>query len=557
MKPLPIGVDDFKKLIDKNYYYVDKTLLIKELLDKKGEVNLFTRPRRFGKTLNMSMLQRFFEKTEEDNSYLFKGLKIMNESKEYLDYMGKYPVINLSLKSAKQPTFEMSYKKIKEAIADEFKRYSEVLNGNVLFEDEKEDFTNIMLKKADISTYNTSLKFLSKCLKRYYKKDVIILIDEYDVPLENAFFEGFYDEMVKFLRSLFESALKTNPSLEFAVVTGCLRISKESIFTGLNNLKINSILDDKYAEYFGFTDKEVIKACNDYDMQQKYEEIKEWYNGYIFGETNVYNPWSVMQCIDDLKTNINKYPSSYWANTSSNSIVKTLIERADAITKEEIEFLIEGKTIEKPIHEDITYDEVYDTMDNLWNFMFFTGYFKKVSERINEIDDRFIELAIPNKEVKYIFRTKIKKWFYEMIKGENLDKFYSAMFQGDEQTFEDEITNLLEKSISFNDSYENFYHGFLAGIFSTLHNYKVKSNRENGIGRSDIIIQSPISQGKAIIIEIKVAKDIKDLEKKCNEALEQIEEKKYDMELIQDGYNNILKYGITFFNKKCMVKLKK
>ena len=221
MKPLPIGVDDFKKLIDKNYYYVDKTLLIKELLDKKGEVNLFTRPRRFGKTLNMSMLQRFFEKTEEDNSYLFKGLKIMNESKEYLDYMGKYPVINLSLKSAKQPNFEMAYRKIKEVIADEFKRYSEVLNGNVLFEDEKEDFTNIMLKKADISTYNTSLKFLSKCLKRYYKKDVIILIDEYDVPLENAFFEGFYDEMVKFLRSLFEFALKTNPSLEFAVVTGC------------------------------------------------------------------------------------------------------------------------------------------------------------------------------------------------------------------------------------------------------------------------------------------------------------------------------------------------
>ena len=254
-----------------------------------------------------------------------------------------------------------------------------------------------------------------------------------------------------------------------------------------------------------------------------------------------------------MKTNINKYPSSYWANT----IVKTLIERADAITKEEIEFLIEGKTIEKPIYEDITYDEVYDTMDNLWNFMFFTGYFKKISERINEVDDRFIELAIPNKEVKYIFRTKIKKWFYEMIKGENLDKFYSAMFQGDEQTFEDEITNLLEKSISFNDSYENFYHGFLAGIFSTLHNYKVKSNRENGMGCSDIIIQSSISQGKAIIIEIKIAKNIKDLEKKCNEALEQIEEKKYDMELIQDGYNNIIKYGITFFNKKCMVKLKK
>ncbi|MCI6190599.1 MAG: ATP-binding protein [Clostridium sp.] len=559
MKPLPIGIDDFKKLIDKNYYYVDKTLLIKELLDKKAEVTLFTRPRRFGKTLNMSMLQYFFEKTEEDNSYLFKELKIINESKKYLEHMGKYPVINLSLKSAKQPTFEMSYKKIKEAIADEFKRYSEVLNGNILFEDEKEDFTNIMLKKADISTYNTSLKFLSKCLKRYYKKDVIILIDEYDVPLENAFFEGFYDKMVKFLRSLFESALKTNPSLEFAVVTGCLRISKESIFTGLNNLKINSILDDKYAEYFGFTDKEVIKICNDYNMSQKYKEIKEWYNGYIFGETNVYNPWSVIQYIDDLKTNINKYPSSYWANTSSNSIVKTLIEKADDDTKEEIESLIEGKSIEKPIHEDITYDEVYKSMDNLWNFMFFTGYFKKVSESMSSTGQKFIKLEIPNKEVKYIFITKIENWLDERIENENFDDMYNAMFEGDEKSLENEITDLLLDTISFHDSYENFYRGFLAGILAKLrsYNYKVKSNRENGMGCSDIIVQSTVKKGKAVIIEIKVAKDIKDLEKKCNEALEQIEKNKYDIELIQYGYKDILKYGITFFKKKCMVKLKK
>ncbi|MDY4079247.1 MAG: AAA family ATPase [Clostridium sp.] len=557
MKPLPIGVDDFKKLIDENYYYVDKTLLIKELLDNKGEVNLFTRPRRFGKTLNMSMLQYFFEKTEEDNSYLFNGLKIMNESKEYLDYMGKYPVINLSLKSAKQPTFEMSYKKIREAIADEFKRYSEVLNGNVLFEDEKEDFTNIMLQKADLSTYNTSLKLLSKCLKRYYKENVIILIDEYDVPLENAFFEGFYDEMVKFLRSLFESALKTNPSLEFAVITGCLRISKESIFTGMNNLEIVSILNKSYEEYFGFTNAEITKICKDYDINDKYSEIKEWYDGYVFGDENVYNPWSVVRYVKDVAINGEKYPSPYWSNTSSNSIVKSLIEKADLITKEEIESLIEGNAIEKPIHEDITYNEVYDSMDNLWNFMFFTGYFKKVSEKINSIGDRFIKLAIPNKEVKYIFRTKIEKWFKEMIKGENLDELFEAMFQGNEKKFEEKIISILEKSISFNDSYENFYHGFLTGILSTLHNYKVKSNRESGIGRGDIIIQYPNRRGKALIIEIKVAKDVKDLEKKCNEALEQIEENKYDMELVQDGYKNILKYGITFFKKECMVKLKK
>ena len=559
MKPLPIGVDDFKKLIDENYYYVDKTLLIKELLDNKGEVNLFTRPRRFGKTLNMSMLQYFFEKTEEDNSYLFNGLKIMNESKEYLDYMGKYPVINLSLKSAKQPTFEMSYKKIREAIADEFKRYSEVLNGNVLFEDEKEDFTNIMLQKADLSTYNTSLKLLSKCLKRYYKENVIILIDEYDVPLENSFFEGFYDEMVKFLRSLFESALKTNPSLEFAVITGCLRISKESIFTGMNNLEIVSILNKSYEEYFGFTNAEITKICKDYDINDKYSEIKEWYDGYVFGDENVYNPWSVVRYVKDVAINGEKYPSPYWSNTSSNSIVKTLIEKADDDTKEEIESLIEGKSIEKPIHEDITYDEVYKSMDNLWNFMFFTGYFKKVSESMSSTGQKFIKLEIPNKEVKYIFITKIKSWLDERIENENFDDMYNAMFEGDEKSFENEITDLLLDTISFHDSYENFYHGFLAGILAKLrsYNYKVKSNRENGMGRSDIIVQSTVKKGKAIIIEIKVAKDIKDLEKKCNEALEQIEKNKYDVELIQYGYKDILKYGITFFKKKCMVKLKK
>ena len=559
MKPLPIGVDDFKKLIDENYYYVDKTLLIKELLDNKGEVNLFTRPRRFGKTLNMSMLQYFFEKTKEDNSYLFKGLKIMNESKEYLDYMGKYPVINLSLKSAKQSTFEMSYKKIREAIADEFKRYSEVLNGNVLFEDEKEDFTNIMLQKADLSTYNTSLKLLSKCLKRYYKENVIILIDEYDVPLENAFFEGFYDEMVKFLRSLFESALKTNPSLEFAVITGCLRISKESIFTGMNNLEIVSILNKSYEEYFGFTNDEITKICKDYDINDKYSEIKEWYDGYVFGDENVYNPWSVVRYVKDVAINGEKYPSPYWSNTSSNSIVKTLIEKADDDTKEEIESLIEGKSIERPIHEDITYDEVYKSMDNLWNFMFFTGYFKKVSESMSSTGQKFIKLEIPNKEVKYIFITKIKSWLDERIENENFDDMYNAMFEGDEKSFENEITDLLLDTISFHDSYENFYHGFLAGILAKLrsYNYKVKSNRENGVGRSDIIVQSTVKKGKAIIIEIKVAKDIKDLEKKCEEALEQIEKNKYDVELIQYGYKDILKYGITFFKKKCMVKLKK
>ena len=382
-KPLPIGIDNFEKLITQGYYFVDKTLLIKDLLDNKADADLFTRPGRFGKTLNMSMLQYFFEDErnwhtgeKKDNSALFNGLNIMNAGEKYTSEMGTYPVINLSLKSVKQGSLDLAFKCLREEIANEFERHQFILQSESL-KNRKEEFLKIASKDNDMSLYSTSLRFLSECLEKYYNKKVIILIDEYDVPLENAFFEGFYDEMIKFIRSLFESALKTNPHLEFAVITGCLRISKESIFTGLNNLKIISILDDRYAEYFGFTDDEVKKTCEYYNMTEKYEDIKEWYNGYIFGETNIYNPWSVMQYVDDLTANIKRYPNSYWANTSSNSIVKSLIDMADDETKNEIELLIEGKTIEKPVHEDITYDEIYDSMDNLYNFMFFTGYFKK------------------------------------------------------------------------------------------------------------------------------------------------------------------------------------
>ncbi len=367
-KPLPIGIDNFEKLITRGYYFVDKTMLIKDLLDNKADVNLFTRPRRFGKTLNMSMLQYFFEDernefdgSKKDNKYLFDGLNIMNEGEKYTSHMGKYPVINLSLKSAKQPTLDLAFQCLREEISNEFRRHAFILKDERL-STEKEEYMNIVQKSDDMSSYATALRFLSQCLEKYYGKKTIILIDEYDVPLENAFFRGFYNEMIDFIRSLFESSLKTNASLEFAVITGCLRISKESIFTGLNNLKIISILDERYDEYFGFTCDEIKKICKDYSMENKYETIKEWYNGYIFGYANVYNPWSVVQYIDDLKENINKYPKSYWANTSSNSIVKSLIDRADDETKKEIEMLIEGKTIEKPVHEDIDLEEMLEWM---------------------------------------------------------------------------------------------------------------------------------------------------------------------------------------------------
>lgn len=562
-KPLPIGIDNFEMLITRGYYFVDKTLLIKDLLDNKAAVNLFTRPRRFGKTLNISMLQYYFEDRRDeftgekiDNSYLFEGLNIKRESEKYTQYIGKYPVINLSLKSAKQGSLDLAFQCIREEISNEFKRHKYIIESDVL-KTEKEHFMKIVNNDKDMSLYITALKFLSDCLNKYHNEKVIILIDEYDVPLENAFFEGFYKEMIGFIRSLFESALKTNSSLEFSVITGCLRISKESIFTGLNNLKIISILDDRYAEHFGFTDDEVIKICEDYNMEQKYETIKQWFNGYIFGETNVYNPWSVMQYVDDLKANINRLPKSYWANTSSNSIVKSLIERADDITKGEIEALIEGKTIEKPVHEDITYDDVYDNLDNLWNFMFFTGYFKKISERMDEnTQESFVELAIPNLEVKYIFRTKILKWFNEQIKLYDMTKLFNAIVNKNPELFEVELNNLLLGTISFNDAYENFYHGFLAGVLSNMKGYIVKSNREGGTGRSDLFIKSVSRRGIAIVIEFKIANDIDDLEKKADEAIEQIEDRRYDMELRSEGYKNIFKYGIAFYKKDCLVKMK-
>ena len=553
-KPLPIGIDNFEEMITKGYYYIDKTLLIKDLFDYKGKVNLFTRPRRFGKTLNLSMLQYFFEKTDKDNSYLFKGFKIMEQGKDYTEHMGQYPVINLSLKSAKQPNFELAYSCLKDEIVSEFRRHEYILSSDKLA-NEKEEYKKIVKKEGNQELYVTAIKFLSQCLEKYYDKKVIILIDEYDVPLENSYFREFYTEMIDFIRSLFESALKTNSSLEFAVITGCLRISRESIFTGLNNLNIVSILNDQYSEHFGFIQDEVTKMLYDYELQDKDVLIKNWYNGYTFGETNVYNPWSLIKYVFDLSVNKNKFPTSYWANTSSNSIVRSLIERADVATKEEIERLIAGETIEKPVHEDITYDEVYKTMDNLWNFMFFTGYLKKVGERMDETNQIYLKLMIPNEEVRYIFRYKVLDWFNEKIKVKDLSNMYNAIIDGDAEIFQKELRKLLKESISFNDAYENFYHGFVVGVLMNMSDYIIKSNREGGTGRSDIYIKSPSVFEPAVIIEFKVAKTVKELGQKCDEALKQIEDKEYESELKNEGYEDIKKYGIAFYKKDCMIKL--
>ena len=561
-KPLPTGVDNFEKLITRGYYFVDKTLLIKELLDKKGDVNLFTRPRRFGKTLNMSMVQYFFEDsrkddgTKVDNRSLFDGLSIMESGERYLSHMGRYPVIALSLKSGKQPDFNLSRKMLIRQIADEYKRHRFILQGNLL-EIDKIRYRNIMEECAKEEDYNDSLKFLSQCMEQYYGHKAIILIDEYDVPLENAFFAGFYEEMTAFIRSLFESALKTNSSLEFAVITGCLRISKESIFTGMNNMKINSILNKSYDEFFGFTEVEVMRLCDDYHLTHKFPLIKEWYNGYVFGNVNVYNPWSVISFIGDLQVDENELPASYWANTSSNSIVRTLIEMADDETRSEIEQLIAGKTIEKQVHEDITYDEIYKTMDNLWNFMFFTGYFRRVGERMDvETKQRYVELKIPNEEVKYIFRNKVLGWFQETINRKDLSVLYHALIRQDPATLEQELTELLMKTISFNDAYESFYHGFIAGVLSGMDGYTVKSNREGGRGRSDLYIKPVTRKKPAYVIEFKIAGKFSEMEAKAEDALEQIEDRNYCQELFDDGYGTVICYGISFFGKDCLVKMK-
>ena len=558
-KPLPIGFDNFKDVIDGGYYYVDKTPFIKELLDTKGKVNLFTRPRRFGKTLTASMLQYFFEDTGSEgqnlaNQKLFAGMKIMEAGDAYTRHMTGYPVISLSLKSGKQPDFQMSLESIQDEIIKEFNRHNDIKESGKLLANERERFEEIQNGTASQLQYAKSLEFLSSCLRKAYGSKVIILIDEYDVPLEHAYFEGFYDQMVGFIRSLFESALKTNPSLEFAVITGCLRITKESIFTGLNNLEIISILSESYGEYFGFVQSEVDSLLAYYEIEFARETIKKWYDGYRFGNAEVYNPWSVIKYVKALCVNPEAFPSPYWANTSSNSIVRNLVERADLSVKGEIEELLADGMIEKPVHEDITYADIFQSDDNLWNFLFFTGYLKKVSSRM-EGENQYITMAIPNTEVCYIYNHTILNWFRNEIKIKDLSALYHAIMKGDAPVVQSQLSQLLMESISFMDSKEAFYHGFLLGVLGNMRDYLVKSNRESGEGRYDILIRSLDVTVPAVILELKVSDTFKGLEKACDEALSQIQKKKYDAWLPEEGYGQAFHYGIAFYKKQCRVKV--
>lgn len=554
-KPLPIGVDDFCDLITNGYKYIDKTLLIKELWQRKGKVTLFTRPRRFGKTLNMSMLQYFFENTgdferNKANQTLFDGLKIMDSGDEVVRHMGQYPVISLSLKATKQPTLELAMTMLKRQIAQEFWRHREIESK---IGTHRERFLRIMQEEGLAEDYTDALAFLSALLKQCYGENAIILIDEYDVPLENAYFCDFYDEMADFIRSLFESALKSNSSLEFAVITGCLRISKESIFTGLNNLNVISILSNQYDEYFGFSQQEVDNLLLYYRCSAKTALVKEWYDGYLFGKSNVYNPWSVINYLAEATAGDQTFPKPYWSNTSSNSIVKDLVEHAGLEIRAEIEQLIEGLTIEKQAHEDITYGDIHDSEENLWNFLFFTGYLKKVDSRM-EGEVQYITMAIPNAEVKYIYRNTVLTWFDRKIREKDMTPFYYAMEQGNTDKMEQLLTQLLSETISFYDYAENYYHGFLTGLLKGNGTYLVKSNRESGTGRADLILRTPSVRGRAFVIEIKVADNLGQMEKKCAEALKQIADMGYDNELRQEGFQHIWNYGICFWRKEALVR---
>ncbi len=562
-KPLPIGVEFFNKIRSNDYYYVDKTLFIKELIAKKGEVYLFTRPRRFGKTLTLDMLRCFFE--EGSDPSLFEGLKIMEAGEKYTSMMGKYPVIFLTLKSAKAGDEKSAFEALRNEIAGEFDRHALVLESEALSEQNKKDFLRFRDRKPEPDEYKGSLKFLCECIKKATGRNTIILIDEYDVPLESSFYDGYYDHMVSFIRSLFEGALKTNAVLEFAVITGCLRIPKETYVSVLINLKNNSILTPDYGDYFGFTDYEVKAALELYGLSDKFEEVRSWYNGYDFGGKNIYNPWSIINYLNDHTTKDVDFPAPYWANTSSNSIVRDLIERADSDTKGEIERLIEGGSIEKPVHEDITYGEIYQKQDNLWNFLFFTGYLKKIAERYDEKGKcTYVTMTIPNWETEYIYRQKILNWFdEEIVKKADRSALFETMKKGDAEGFEHEINKLLTPSISYMDSYENFYHGFMVGILTGSNDFIIKSNRESGEGRSDILVRPVRMFDKAFVIELKTVKlegrkplTLEMMDAAAEEAIKQIDDRHYADSLLEEGYGNIGRYGISFFRKDCRVHYK-
>ena len=555
-KKLPIGIDSFEKLRSEDFYYIDKTGLIRELLNNWGEVNLFTRPRRFGKTLNMSMLEQFFSLNGDKR--IFDGLDISKETALCEEYMGKYPVVSISLKGIDAINYETAFRMGARAVRRAAGEVQYLLKSDALSESDKLEYQSLLNSNMDEATFCDSLRILSEMLEKHHNRKVILLIDEYDVPLAKAHANGYYDQMISLIRSLLGEALKTNNSLKFAVLTGCLRISKESIFTGLNNLKVLTIADERFDEYFGFTDKEVKDLLGYYGVMDHYEEVKRWYDGYQFGNASVYCPWDVLNHCDRIRSEPHVQPENYWINTSSNDVVKRFIEEsANAATKREIERLVAGEVIIKEIHQELTYAEVYQSIDNIWSLLFTTGY---LTQR-GKAEGRQMKLAIPNLEIRDIYVTQIMEFFKENVRedGNMLNRFCNALRNEDAENVEKIFTEYLRKTISIRDTAvrtdmkESFYHGILLGILGVKTRWGISSNREMGEGYADILAE-PDTGDMGIIIEVKYAHD-GDMEGACKEALKQIEYTKYEDDLEDDGVENILKYGIACYKKRCRVML--
>lgn len=553
---LPVGIDQFDKLIKSGFYYVDKTRLIEQLLQNWGEVNLFTRPRRFGKTLNMSMLKSFFEigtdKTLFDQLYIAANKELCEE------YMGQYPVIFLSLKGVEGLNFEEAKSMLKITIRTEAQRHYELKKSEKVSEENRKLFNDIL--SGEDERIEDSLRMLSQILFEHYGKKSIILIDEYDVPLDKAFQHGYYKEMVSLLRGLFGQALKTNEFLQFAVLTGCLRVSKESIFTGLNNFKVLSIADVRFDEQFGFTDEEVRKLLKDYDLEDYFSEAKEWYDGYHFGNADIYCPWDVINYVEHLRYDPEAEPEAFWIKSSGNDLVKRFVAKADQTTKDEIEQLIAGDVIEKKIRQDLTYDEIDQSIDNLWSVLFTTGYLTQTGRAERGI----YKLMIPNKEVREVFIDQIQQWFDQTVVNDEdrMSSFYQSFAQGKAKDVQDQLTSILAETISIldtkarNEEKENFYHGMMLGLLRNHRNWIVRSNVESGEGFVDILIK-PEDPDEGILIELKYSKTFDGLEKACERAMEQVKNRRYDEALREEGRCHILAYGIAFYKKRCKVVVQK
>ena len=555
---LPVGIENFEEIRKLGFYYIDKTRLIEQLLQGWGKVTLFTRPRRFGKTLNMSMLKSFFE-IGTDKS-LFDGLYISGNKELCDEHMGKYPVIFLSLKGVEGLEFSSAKRMLCTIIDREIDRHYYLKSSDVLTDDDRTLFTKMLHGQADNT--EDSIRMLSQLLYKHYGQKVVILIDEYDVPLDKAFQNGYYKEMVSLIRGLFGQALKTNEFLQFAVLTGCLRVSKESIFTGLNNFEINSIVDIDHDEQFGFTDDEVMKLLLDYDRSERYPDVKEWYDGYHFGNADIYCPWDVINFAKKLVSDPSARPSAFWINSSGNDMVKRFVDKADQTTRDEIEKLVAGGFVEKQLRLDLTYDEIDNTIDNLWSVLFTTGYLTKAGEvKLPDSESYAYKLVIPNKEVREVFVLQIQEWFKAVVaKDDDTMKLLSrAILDKDEKQIARQLNIVMSRMISIldtkasDDMKENFYHGLLLGLLRGSNpGWLIKSNRESGDGFSDILIK-PEDPDAGIVIEVKYAKEMINLDAACEAAMAQIKEKRYDEALRDEGRCDILAYGIAFCRKRCRV----